>query len=184
MDQELFSKWFSSHFLKYAVPSRPLLLILDGHSSHFTLELVQTAAEKDIIIFCLPPHTTANSQPLDTSVFGPLKSYWSQACCDYMFANPGCVVTKFQFSSLFRQAWSKGMSVDNIHAGFKKTRVFPFNPEAIFKDCTESNSLVDQSEMEPTSGSSSSTQCHFSPGQLAKFKESYENNYDIYTDQD
>ena len=69
----------SSHFLKYAVPGRPLLLLLDGHSSHFTLELVQTAAEQDVVIFCLPPHTTADSQPFDTSVFGPLKSYWSQA---------------------------------------------------------------------------------------------------------
>ena len=94
----------NSHFLKYAVPGRPLLLLLDGHSSHFTLELVQTAAEQDVVIFCLPPHTTADSQPLDTSVFGPLKSYWSQACHDYMFAKPGRVVTKFQFSSLFQQS--------------------------------------------------------------------------------
>ena len=62
--------------------------LIDGHSSHFTLELVQTAAEQDVVIFCLPPHTTADSQPLNTSVFGPLKSYWSQACHDYMFANP------------------------------------------------------------------------------------------------
>ena len=96
--QDLFSKWFSSHFLKYAVPGRPLLLLLDGHFSHFTLELIQTAVEKDVIIFCLPPHTIADSQPLDTLVFSPLKSYWSQACCDYKFANLGHV-TKFQVST-------------------------------------------------------------------------------------
>ena len=119
MDQELFFKWFISHFLKHAVPGRPLLL-LDGHSSCYTLELVQAAAEKDVIIFCLPPHTTADSQPLDTSVFGPLKGYWSQACCEYMFANPGHIVTKFQFSSLFRQAWSKGKSIDNMCAALRR----------------------------------------------------------------
>ena len=95
MDQELFSKWFSSHFLNYTVPGRLLLLLLDGHSSHFTLELVQTAADRDVIIICFPPLTTADSQLIDRSVFGPLKSHWSQACCDYMFANPGLVVTKF-----------------------------------------------------------------------------------------
>ena len=89
MDQDLFAKWFSSHFLKHAVAGRPLLLLLDGHSSHYTLKLIQTASEKNVIIFCLPPHTIADSQPLDTSVFGPLKSYWSQACRDYIFSNPG-----------------------------------------------------------------------------------------------
>ena len=56
--------------------------------------------------------------------------------------------------------------------------------EAILKDCTESNSLVDEFEVEPVSGSSLSTQSHFSPEQLAKFEERYENSYDIYTDQD
>lgn len=36
MDQELFADWFSNHFLRHAVPARPLLLLLDGHSHHRT----------------------------------------------------------------------------------------------------------------------------------------------------
>lgn len=35
MDGVLFDQWFSRHFLTYASPARPLLLLLDGHSSHF-----------------------------------------------------------------------------------------------------------------------------------------------------
>ena len=35
MDQELFADWFSKNFLKHDVSSRPLLLMLDGHSSHY-----------------------------------------------------------------------------------------------------------------------------------------------------
>lgn len=96
MDQELFATWFSTHFLRHAVSSRPIVLLLDGHSSHFTLELVQTAAQHDVVIFCLPPHTTADSQPLDTSCFGPLKTYWSKVCRDFLFSNPGCVITVFK----------------------------------------------------------------------------------------
>ena len=184
MDQDLFSKWFTSHFLKHAVPGRPLLLLLDGHSSHYTLELIQTASEKDVIIFCLPPHATADSQPLDTSVFGPLKSYWSQACLEYMFSNPGHVVTKFQFSSLFRQAWSKGMSIDNLYAGFKKTGVYPFNPEAILKNCSESMATGDDSpgddppEDEPASSipDDPSVEDQFTPDQLKLFKERFQND--------
>ena len=53
MDQELFAFWFSCHFLKHAVSSRPLMLILDGHSSHFTLDVVQTAAEHQVTAYLL-----------------------------------------------------------------------------------------------------------------------------------
>ena len=38
--------------------------------------LVEEAPKQDVVILCLPPHTTAHSQPLDTSVFGPLKVHW------------------------------------------------------------------------------------------------------------
>jgi len=99
MDQELFSEWFLKHFLAHVVSERPILLMLDGHLSH-TLELVKAAAAKDVIIFYLPPHTTTDSQPLDTSCFGPLKTYWFEICRQYLYDNPGCVITKFQFSSV------------------------------------------------------------------------------------
>ena len=101
MDQHLFFMWFFKHFLTHVVSERPLLLLLDGHSFHFTLELVKATPKKDMIIFCLPPHTTADSQPLDTKCFGPLKTYWLKTFHQHLFDNPGCMITKFQFCSLF-----------------------------------------------------------------------------------
>jgi len=95
---------FLTHFLKHAVSDRPLMLILDGHSSHYTLNLVKTAAAENVILFCLPPHTTADSQPLDTSCFGPLKKYWYEVCRQYLFDNPGQVVTFFPHCSLMHGA--------------------------------------------------------------------------------
>ena len=41
------------HFLEHAVTSRPLMLLLDGHSLQYTLELVKLAAQHDVVIFCL-----------------------------------------------------------------------------------------------------------------------------------
>ena len=38
MDRELFSAWFHNHFLRYSSPARPLLLLMDGHSSHYCPE--------------------------------------------------------------------------------------------------------------------------------------------------
>ena len=117
--------------LQHAVSSRPLLLMLDGHSSHYMLELVKLAAENSVVIICLPPHPTADSQPLDTSCFGPLKVYWSGRCRRFMFSNHGRVVSKFQFFKLFSQAWSNDMITDNVTSGFRTSGVYPFIPKAI-----------------------------------------------------
>ena len=65
IDQELFKHWLT-HFVKHAVAARPLLL--DGHSSHYRPDSIEYAREENIILFCLPPHTTQECQPLDVSV--------------------------------------------------------------------------------------------------------------------
>jgi len=134
MDQESFADWFLHHFLVHAIASRPLLSLFDDHSSHYTLELVKLAA-CDFILLTVPPHTTADTQPLDTSCFKPLKSYWVDICRKYLFANPNQVITKFQFSGLFAGAWSKGMSMSNIISEFRTTGMYPFNPNAVLDEC-------------------------------------------------
>ena len=113
--------------------ARPLLLLLDGHSSHFQPELIQYAKDHDIIVFCLPPHTTHESQPLDASVFRSLKQHWQDVSHTYMQSNPGKLITKYNFSPLLNQAWSKTMTPSTICSGFGGCGVYPFNPNAI--DC-------------------------------------------------
>jgi len=49
-DQELFLFWLK-HFQNYANPGCPLLLFLDGHSSHFELDTIELAKEKDVVIY-------------------------------------------------------------------------------------------------------------------------------------
>ena len=58
MDQELFDAWLSRHFLRYAPPTRPLLLLLHGHSSHYSPYVIRFAAKEKVIMFALPSHTT------------------------------------------------------------------------------------------------------------------------------
>ena len=58
MDGELFQQWFEQHFLRYAPATRPLLLLLDGHASHYSPSFIREAAGRGVIVFCLPPHTT------------------------------------------------------------------------------------------------------------------------------
>ena len=80
IDHELFDVWFSNHFLRYAPSSRLLLLLIDGHSSHYCPDTIKLAAQQQVILFALPPNTTHISQPLDRGCFGPLKEAWKQVC--------------------------------------------------------------------------------------------------------
>lgn len=131
IDTELFSVWFKKQFLRYAPASRPLLLLMDGHSSHYCLDTIKEAAKEDVILFVLPPNTTHLTQPLDKGVFGPLKKRWREVCHDYLVKHPGRVVTKYEFSQLFSKSWMNAMTIKNIQAGFSTTGIFPLHRDAI-----------------------------------------------------
>lgn len=103
-DQELFRHWLKTHFLKYAVSARPIILLLDGHSSHYEPMSIEIAQKEGIILFCLPPHTSHESQPLDSSVFGALKCHWSDSCHEHQQSNPGVVISKYNFNKV-REVW-------------------------------------------------------------------------------
>ena len=117
----LFEGWLTDHFLTHAVPGRPLLLLLDGHSTHYQPEVVRFAKEKNIIMLCLPPHTTHEAQPLDCSVFSALKSRWRTVCHKFIRSNPHKTITKFNFA----------VTPANVMAGFKVCGVYPFDRSAI-----------------------------------------------------
>ena len=73
---ELFRKYLQEHFVKFIPvrePEQHLLLILDGHKSHISLDLLEWAKERKIILFILPAHTSHILQPLDVSCYGPLQ---------------------------------------------------------------------------------------------------------------
>ena len=127
IDRKLFCDWVLEHFLEYAPPARPLLLLLDGHSSHYCPEVITACAAEEVIILALPPNTTHIIQPLDRGCFSPLKSQWKKVVQSYMAKNHGKAVTRYEFSSLFAEAWYSAMTAKNIHAGFKISGVFPFN---------------------------------------------------------
>ena len=76
VDGELLDMWFRHHFLFHTPPLRPLLLLLDRHSSHYTPSVINKATEEGIIIFCLPTHFTHLTQTLDKGFFSFLKRYW------------------------------------------------------------------------------------------------------------
>ena len=97
VDSELFKGWLSDHFLAQAVGAHLLLLLLDGDGSHYQPELISYAREFGIILFCLPPHTTHESQPLDASIFKSLKQNWQHACHNFFQSNPSPAIINIDF---------------------------------------------------------------------------------------
>ena len=64
-DQELFQGCMKEHFILHVVQGSPVLLLVDGHSSHYDPETIRFAKDhSSIFIFGLPPHTTHEAQPL------------------------------------------------------------------------------------------------------------------------
>ena len=58
IDGELFEMWFSCHFLAHAPPIRPILLLMDGHSSHY-----QPSAILRRVSLCSFCHRTLHISP-------------------------------------------------------------------------------------------------------------------------
>jgi len=193
-DHELFYEWLNKLFIKNIPPLRPVLLLLDGHSSHFSLEAIKFAAENEIILFCLPPHTTHVAQPLDVSFFAPLKRHWARMCHEYTTEHPGRAVTKFQFSSLFNKAWFISIQPSTIMSGYRKVGVYPFDPTAIKpyessnitalnpNECITESTAQDKFESGLEQKDPVPSAASLSEDQVKLFQRRFDNGYDIYDD--
>jgi len=125
----------------HATVEKKVLLILDNHASHRTLEVNDYARLHGIVILSLPPHTSHKMQPLDKTFFGPLKRYYNQACDHWLVVNPGKRITPYDVASLFAEAYGKCATIPNNVSRFVSTGIFPLNPE-IFSEADYAPSTV------------------------------------------
>ena len=134
MNEEAFTI-FLEHFIRHTNCSidHPVLLILDNHKSHISLKAVTTAKENGVVMLTLPPHTSHRLQPLDKTVYGPLKTYFNRATDGWMRTHPGRTVSIYEVAELVKQAFMPAMTPTNITSGFRATGIFPFNRN-IFPD--------------------------------------------------
>ena len=193
IDSELFDNWFNNHFLPHSPVSRPIILFLDGHSSHYQPAVVRKAAASKVILFCLPPHTTHLLQPLDRSCFSPLKAAWNAECQLFTSCNPGKVVNRYNFIQLLSQAWARAMNPDNIKSGFRVTGICPFNRDVVKlptspkkgspepPDLAAENGLAFVPLFSPAPPKRQKAMC-FTKEEEALFQRRYENGYNLEHD--
>lgn len=105
------------------------LLVVDGHSSHFTIGFLQYARNNKIIILCYPSHSTHVYQGLDVVIFSVLKRGWSDKCDK--FEKSGPAISKVNFLGVYAKAHVCAFTKENILSAFRKTGMVPFNPDVI-----------------------------------------------------
>ena len=113
INSDIYFKWLKL-FSQNIPPTRPVLLIQDGHASHISIEVIEYARANSIYILCLPAHTTHILQPLDVGVFKSFKSNFSKACTHYLARHPGRVITTDVLASLVSEAWPLSLSVGSF----------------------------------------------------------------------
>lgn len=129
-NDEISLHWLK-HFHQHAKSvGRKRLLILDGHGSHHTIEFIEFCQKHDIIPFSMPPHLTHLLQPLDVAVFQPLKHYHAKEL-DYMVRDGLTNITKLEFLAMIQQIRKQAFKRTTIHSAFKKTGIWPLNPQLI-----------------------------------------------------
>ena len=125
--------WLKSHFEEYTkhlIGTR--LLIIDGHGSHVNLETIDLARDLGIELFCLPPHTTQILQPLDVSLYGPLKTYFTKITDKIQIIKLGVTknvtICKTEFSAVFDLAMQETFSPSKCMKAFESCGIYPLNP--------------------------------------------------------
>jgi hypothetical protein len=125
---------------------RTRLLIVDGHSSHFTYELLSYATAHNIVVICLPPHTTHALQSelpcscydnaestllaLDVLGFSQFKHYYAQILDDRARDGFGAM-NKCAFLQAIEEPFNMAFTVENIKKSFEIVGLHPFNPNVI-----------------------------------------------------
>jgi hypothetical protein len=139
MDSELFVE-FLKHLNEFVINRnipKPIMLLVDGHSTHMSFDAAHYCFSNGIILYCLLANATHVLQPCDVGFFSPMKAAWKKEVKTWQLQNLGQALTKKHFPGVFKKAWLKVAKIENAIHGFQKCGLFPLNPNNI--DLTKLN---------------------------------------------
>lgn len=121
-------EWLEKIFIPNTQPEDPSeyrLLILDGHGSHETTDFMWLCYQHKIHLLFLPPHSSHVLQPLDLSIFSPLKTAYRKELGFLSQWTDSTVVGKRNFLTCYRVARQAALTEQNIKSGWKATGLWP-----------------------------------------------------------
>jgi len=147
-DRELALEWIKKHFdpMTYEKANGQIwVLLLDGHKSHYSRDLLFYAHKNNIMILGYPPHCTHALQGLDVVCFARIKEVWKEELNSYE-QDHNQSLPKSNFVFVFGTAFLHAFTPKTIQAAFTAIGIHPYNPNIILAQ-----------QMEPSIPSSTKT---------------------------
>ncbi|XP_053621416.1 uncharacterized protein LOC128681499 [Plodia interpunctella] len=171
-----FYPWLIQHNIQF-----PVALFLDGHTSHISLPLTVFCKEKGIILIALLPNATHVLQPLDVSVFRPVKGTWRTVVHDFRVQNNFAKLRRIDFAPQVDICLKKTLVSQTIKNGFQCCGLYPFGPDNVNYDKlltknanATSEESGDNADDISSHGSSTVTGNEKSVDDTEKFKQQFE----------
>jgi DDE superfamily endonuclease len=134
-DNELGIRWLKECFEPETrpAPRKSRILIMDGHACHISTEALKFCIASNIIVLCLPSHSTHITQPLDVGIFRPLAMAYSKGVLERGEYSPIYSVDKLQFLEIYQYARQTAITNSNIASAWKKAGLSPFDLEIVLQ---------------------------------------------------
>ncbi|CAF4828048.1 unnamed protein product [Pieris macdunnoughi] len=124
---DIFHPWLK----KESIPL-PVILFVDGHASHLSLQVSQFCEKNGIILIALYPNATHLLQPMDVAVFRTLKEHWKKRVHEWRISNlEAPILKKKDFPKLLKEVIDTTLNATIFENGFRKYGLFPWHPEIV-----------------------------------------------------
>lgn len=151
---EYLANIFKPYIDQQNIPT-PVILFFDGHSSHLSLQLSKFCRKNGIILVTLPPNATHILQPLDVTVFGPLKNNWKRVLERYKLSKK-VEPRKCHVLPILDEIFKESNFKENLKKGFETCGLRPLNPDNVDYTKCLSKDDKDNSTAESSSETNSS----------------------------
>jgi hypothetical protein len=153
MSGYIFYKWLDHFFRNLEVRGgisqiKRHLLILDGHGSHVTLDVILKPREHGLDLLTLPSHTSHPLQPLDISVFKPFKTAFRVYRDMWVTKHKGMRTKKDTLAKWISKSLHAALTPQNIRSGFRAAGIYPFDMTKIDGKMTPSVGFEDNQKHE------------------------------------
>ncbi|GAB0091669.1 uncharacterized protein DMENIID0001_065250 [Sergentomyia squamirostris] len=137
MTGPLFYEYIANKFYPWLVKQGvqfPVILYLDGHASHITLELTKFCRSKQIELILLYPNATHILQPLDTAFFKPLKQAYKHSVTIWRSKHGYKQLQPRLLPGVLQDALNVVPLKEVGRNGFRSCGLLPFDQSAVRKD--------------------------------------------------
>ncbi|GFR83041.1 tigger transposable element-derived protein 1 [Elysia marginata] len=131
IDSQIFYSWLIDAFIPAVADlEKPVILFMDGHKTHTSLDVSELCRNHNIILYMLPSHASHAVQPLDLTTFKRLKQVWKEEVLAYQ-EEKSDTLSKKDFARTLKKAWQRGIERDVVVAGFRAAGIYPWDPDHV-----------------------------------------------------